>query len=283
MLRYSLFVFTLLLSLTAFSQCEPNADVPLDRVAIYPLPFGVIAPEDGGTGIVDTAFIDMPFDMTFTIVFPDTFLDPATQSMTIGDSILINPDSLRVVFNDEEVDGLPEGLELVVNPEGRIMPSGDGPVGCISLIGTPTANAIPGDYLLFFGINACIQNPALNGCIDIEIPSVFSNILGEYRLTIADMTSSVPELLNDQQSIQIHPNPVETNLTISFDSNGLSGNYQLSILNLSGQNVLTQAVPMTGSDSQQLSIDTSTWHDGIYLFTLIGNEGQLSGKFLKKE
>ncbi len=282
MFRYLSLLFSLFLSIQAFSQCEPDTLIPIDRVAIFPLPFGVILPEDGGTGITDTAFIDVPFEMTFTISFPDTFLDPATQSMTIGDSILINPDSLRVLFNDEEVDGLPEGLQLVVNPEGWIKPSGTQPVGCISLVGTPTSEVVPGDYLLFFGINACIQNPALNGCIDIELPSIFTNILGEYRLTVSDMTSSIPEVLNEQQNIQITPNPFDSQVSIQFDSNGLSGNYQLSVMNLSGQKILSQSVLMTG-DIQQLSIDASSWQNGIYLFSLNGNEGQLSGKLVKRE
>jgi hypothetical protein len=280
MFRFFILLSSILISLQAFGQCEPDTLVPLDRVAVYPLPFGVIPIEDGGTGIVDTAFIDQPFEMTFTIAFPDTFLDPATQSLTIGDSVLINPDSLRVIFNDEEVDGLPDGLQLIVNPEGWIKPSGSGPVGCINLTGTPSSDVVPGDYLLFFGINACIQNPALTGCINIELPSVFTNILGEYRLTVSDMTSSIPEVLNKQKSIQVNPNPFDSNVTISFDSNDLTGNYQLSVLNLSGQRVLTQSVQMTGN-VQRLFIDASTWESGLYLFSLNGKEGQFNGKLVK--
>lgn len=281
MFRYFILLTSLLISLQSFSQCEPDTLVPIVGTSIFPLPFGVIPPEDGGTGIADTAFIGQLFDMTFTIVFPDTFLDPVTQSMTIGDSILIDPDSLRVTFNDEDVS-LPEGLELIVNPSGWIQPNSSAPSGCISLVGTPTADVVPGDYFLFFGVNACIQNPALTGCTFIEFPGVLSGTPGEYRLTVSDMTSSVPEVLNEQQSIQVNPNPFDSNVTIGFDSNGLTGNYQLSVMNLSGQKILTESVQMT-SDIQLLSIDASTWQDGIYLFSLNGNEGQLSGKLVKRE
>ena len=217
--------------------------------------------------------------MTFTLIFPDTFLDPATQSTTIGDSIRF--DSIRVTLDGVNVDGLPDGMQVQANQEGFIQSNPDGPSGCISLFGTPTAEAVPGDYLLFFAFTACIQNPALTGCTPAEIPSISANVLGEYRLVVSDQTSSVPEVLNDSQDLQINPNPFDSNVVIRFDSRGLSGDYQLSVINLSGQKVLEQSVRMSG-DNQQIALDATTWNDGIYLFSLNGKEGQLSGKLIKR-
>ncbi len=280
MLRYLFLLPIIILTIQGFSQCDPDPNVPVEGTSLFPLPFGVIPPEQGGTGITDTAFIGVPYQMTFTLIFPDTFLDPATQSITVGDSILIEPDSLRVMFGEEEV-GLPDGLSIISNPEGFIQANPDGPAGCVSLFGTPTADAVPGDYLLFFGVTACIQNPALTGCTFVEIPSIFANILGEYRLTVADRTSSIPEVLNDSQNLQINPNPFDSNVIIKFNSKGLTGDYQLSVLNLAGQKVIEQSVRTSGGN-QQIALDASTWQDGLYLFSLNGKEGQLSGKLIKR-
>ena len=279
MVRYIFLLPLILLTFQGFSQCEPDLNTQVEGTALFPFPSGIIPPEDGGVGITDTAFIGVPYEMTFTLIFPDTFLDPATQSMTVGDSIRF--DSIRVMFGDVDIDGLPDGLEIQPSQDGFIQSSADGAVGCLSLVGTPTTEAVPGDYLLFFNFTACIQNPALTGCTPAEIPSILANILGEYRLVVSDQTSSIPEVLNDSQDLQINPNPFDSNVAIRFDSRGLSGDYQLSVINLSGQKVLEQSVRITG-DTQKIELDASTWNDGIYLFSLNGKEGQLSGKLVKR-
>lgn len=263
------------------SQCEPEDGFPLDKVALYPLPFGVIPIEEGGTGIVDTAFIGEMFDMTFTMVFPDTFLDPSTNSLTIGDTLLIIPDSTRFVFNEEDLDGFPEGLALEVNPETPVLGSREGPVGCVRLFGMPTADVAPGDYTIFFGARSCVQNPTFTGCINIEIPSLFTGILGEYKLTIADRTSSTLELLNDKQNLTLAPNPFSETAEIRFNTSGMSGQYRLQITDLSGRLIHSESIGIK-SDNQLITIDSQDWMNGVYIFQLSGQEGQLAGRMIKQ-
>jgi len=262
------------------AQCEPEEGFPLDRVALYPLPFGIIPVEDGGTGITDTAFIGEMFDFTFTVIFPDTFLDPATNSLTIGDTLMIIPDSTRFVFNEEILEGFPEGLSLEVNPDPMLGTS-DGAAGCIRLFGTPSTNLAPGDYTMNFGANSCVQNPAFTGCIYVEIPSIFIGIVGEYVLTIADRTSASLDLLNAEQDFLLSPNPFNETANINFKTNGLSGDYQLQISDLSGQRIHSEIVRIKTSN-QSISIETGDWINGIYLFRLTGREGQLSGRMVKQ-
>lgn len=282
MKQFLVFIIIVLSFASVNAQCEAEEGLPLDKVAIYPLPFGVISVEDGGTGITDTAFIGEMFDMIFTVVFPDTFLDPSTSSQTVGDTLIIIPDSTRFVFNEEDLGGFPEGLSLEVNPDGPLLSSSEAPVGCVRLTGIPSANVAPGDYTMFFGALSCVQNPAFTGCINIEIPSIFTGILGEYRLTIADRTSSTLELLNAQQNFQLSPNPFNETAQIRFNTDGLTGDYQLQVNNLAGQLVHSEIVKMN-TDSQTISIDTDRWQNGLYLFRLTGKEGQLSGRMVKHD
>lgn len=262
-----------------YSQCEPAEDVPLDKVALYPLPFGVIPVEDGGTGITDTAFIGQLFDMTFTVVFPDTFLDPVTNLMTVGDTLQIIPDSTRFVFNDEDLEGFPDGLMMEVSPDTAMIGSSEGPTGCVRLFGTPTENVVPGDYFVFFGARSCIINPGLTGCVNVEIPSIFTGILGEYRLTIADNTSSIPEVLNDRQRLNISPNPFSDRTQIQFTTAGMTGEYQLQVMDLSGRRVFEQVIPID-EPQKVIDINPQDWESGIYVFQIIGREGQLTGKLV---
>lgn len=263
-----------------YAQCEPEEGFPLDRVALYPSPFGIIPVEDGGTGITDTAYIGEMFDFTFTIIFPDTFLDPATNELTIGDTLRIIPDSTRFVFDGEDIVGFPEGLSLEANPD-PILGTSDGPAGCVRLFGTPTTNVAPGDYTMFFGANSCVQNPAFTGCIFVEIPSLFIGIVGEYTLTIADRTSSTLDLLNTEQNLVLSPNPFNETADINFNTTGLSGEYKLQVSNLSGQLIHSKTVRIENIN-QSISIETGDWINGIYLFRLSGKEGQLSGRMVKQ-
>jgi len=262
----------------AHSQCEPEEGFPLDEVALYPLPFGIIPVEEGGTGISDTAFIGESFDFHFTIIFPDTFLDPATNSLTIGDTLRIIPDSTRFLFNDEDV-GFPEGLSLEVNPDGPMTGTSEAPAGCMRLFGTPSENVVPGDYLVLFGAESCIDNPTFTGCTFVMIPSIFTGIVGEYRLTIADKTSSTLDVLNTTQDLQITPNPLSTFTQISFDTKGMSGEYDFRIVDLSGRLIHSETSKIQ-QGRQTILVNAMDWQSGMYVFQLSGREGQLTGKLM---
>jgi len=281
MKQFLLFIILLSSYLTIHAQCESEEDFPLDRVAVYPSPFGVIPIEDGGTGIVDTAFIGEMFDLTFTVVFPDTFLDPVTNSLTVGDTLRIIPDSTRFVFDSVDIGGFPEGLAMTVSPD-TMLGTSEGPAGCVRLFGTPTINVPPGDYTMFFGANSCVQNPAFTGCMFVEIPSFLIGITGEYKLTIADRTSPTLDVLNEDQNFLVAPNPFDDTVDISFDTNGLSGQYQLQISDLSGRQLYNKALEVT-AQKLNISVETDTWPTGIYIFRLIGEQGQLFGRMIKQD
>ncbi len=278
-MKYCILVFMMLLSISFIqAQCEPEEGLPLDKVGLYPLPFGVIPVEEGGTGITDTAFIGELFDFRFTIVFPDTFLDPATNNITIGDTLRVIPDSTMFVF-DNEIVGFPEGLSLEVNPDSPFLGSSEAPAGCMRLFGTPTENVVPGDYLIFFGAQSCIDNPTFTGCTFVLIPSLFTGIVGEYRLTIADKTSPTLDVLNSQQNLSVVPNPLTSHSQLSFDTEGMSGDYTLRIVDLSGRLIQSETIRIQPGQ-HVTELDATDWESGMYIFQLSGREGQLSGKLM---
>lgn len=278
-MKYFLMISIVLLSFSVgHTQCEPEDGFPLDMVALYPLPFGVIPVEDWGTGITDTAFIGEPFEYTFTIVFPDTFLDPSTNSLTIGDTLRIIPDSTVFVFDDEIV-GFPEGLSLEVNPNGPMLGTSGAPAGCMRLFGTPAESVVPGDYLVTFGAESCVDNPTFSGCIFIMFPSIFTGIVGEYRLTIADKTSSTLEVLNTKQDLQIRPNPLDAFTQIGFDTEGMSGEYEFRVMDLSGRLIHSETTKIL-QGRQTIKVNAIDWQSGMYVFQLSGREGQLTGKMM---
>lgn len=278
-MKYCLLVFLMLLSISfVHAQCEPEDGLPLDKVGLYPLPFGVIPVEEGGTGISDTAFIGELFDYRFTIVFPDTFLDPSTNSLTRGDTLQVIPDSTRFMFEDEIV-GFPEGLSLEVIPDGPMLGTREAPTGCMRLHGTPTENVVPGDYLVFFGARSCIDNPTFTGCTFVLFPSIFTGIVGEYRLTIADKTSPTLDVLNSKQDLSVVPNPLTSRAQLSFDTDGMSGSYQLRIVDLSGRLIQSEMIPIQ-SGRQVKELDASDWESGMYIFQLSGPEGQMTGRLM---
>lgn len=266
---------------SAVSQCVVDDTAPLDKVFIYPGPFGVFTPEEGGTGITDTAYLSEPFDISLTVVYPDTFINPVTNAIAYGDSMFFKLDETFFVLDGDTLDGLPAGLSIEGDPEGQFIANGDSPAGCIRIIGTPDNEVVPGDYLMTLKATICLKVPSadFDGCIDADIPSLFSGIPGEYRLIIADRTSSVRDVLNQSAGLSIEPNPMTEKALISFDASGLSGTYSLHLLDLSGK-----LVHMDEIEINQDRVEYELWNDhyasGVYILNMTGAEGQLTSKII---
>jgi len=280
-MKAAFIIISICISNMLFSQCIPQEDLPLDQVGLFPLPFGVIPPEDGGVGITDTAYIGEPFEYTFTLIFPDTFINPVTNSQTIGRTIELIPDSTRILFDDVLSHEFPNGLSLEVNPPDSVLiGNSTEPVGCMSIIGTPELDVAAGDYLITFLANGCVFNEATNfdDCINIEIPGLFINILGEYRLTIINRTSATSDLLNDKVGLNISPNPMSDYTTVTFNAENLTGEYSFELYSASGQNVRSDMI--RPSNTTEIIIDRHDLDPGLYLLKIKGAEGIISSKLV---
>lgn len=280
-MKAAFIIIFIFISNILFSQCVPQEDLPLDQVGLFPLPFGVIPAEDGGVGITDTAYLGEPFEYTFTLIFPDTFINPVTNSQTIGRTIEIIPDSTRILFDEVLSNEFPNGLSLEVNPPDSILVGNSTePVGCMSIIGTPESDVVTGDYLITFLASGCVFNEATNfdDCVNIEIPGLFINILGEYRLTILDRTSATKDVLNDKVGLSISPNPMSDYSTIIFNGETLTGDYNYELYNASGQKVRSDII--RPSNKTQIIVRRHDLDPGMYVVKLEGAEGIISSKLV---
>lgn len=94
-----------------------------------------------------------------------------------------------------------------------------------------------------------------------------------------DLITSVGELTAVSET-QIYPNPVEDNLTFSFN-NSANTVYTIEIMDLTGKMVYNQVIDgMIGSN--QVEIPTQNFVNGMYFIKLHNNEGQKVVPFVKQ-
>ena len=258
--------------------CEPNENLSPDNAIIYPLPFGVIPIDEGGFGVDKQAVINQPFEYTWTVVWPDTFIAPVVFVEAAAGTQTFFLDETSFIMDGQFVP-IPDGLTLEMFPKNGILTPNT--VACIKLSGTPTAEVAPGDYLITFKVESCLTIPGVfEGCMDAFIPDILSGFPGEYRLTIKpDGTTAVKETLNDKVSLIVSPNPFSSQTVIEFNSATLSGDYMFEVFNVSGEKMQTRPINMK-STVQSIVLDGSDLMDGIYFYQLRGKEGLITGKLV---
>jgi hypothetical protein len=87
-------------------------------------------------------------------------------------------------------------------------------------------------------------------------------------------TTSV-ENINVNNKIVVYPNPASN--TITFHESTVSNNRELIISDISGREVYYQS---NINNSTQITINTSSWKNGIYFYELKGNNENLRGKLV---
>ena len=135
-----------------------------------------------------------------------------------------------------------------------------------------------------------IINPGYTETIVIAIECLIKAPATEYLHSTMEIVSSVgtqychifldPKLISaidkkTDEYIRIYPNPVKDNLIINIDESLSKG--QLSILNISGQQLLQQEIT-----EAKTTIDVSKLSPGIYVVKMVGEKGVHMGKFVKR-
>lgn len=253
-----------LASVALFAQvCDPN-DVYSDTTGVFPPPYDAMVTPDGG--IPDTACIDSYFEFVFTVAVGETLeiVPGFPQSL---DSVVV-----------KSVDGMPEGLELVCNPDNCTYPSNF--FGCAVIRGTATSANAPGDYDL-----TIITDVYLGGAADpIEI--TFPNPLiapGLYTLTLeaagsGNCATGTNDILKGQVSLKSTPNPSNGLTQIQINS-VTTDNFQFRIMDLLGNEIRSESIRINEGENT-IDFDGTHLPAGIYVYSLSNEFGTVSEKMI---
>ena len=259
--------------------CDFHEGLSLETALIFPLPF--IPDEDGATGINKQAVIGSEFDFKWTMVWPDTFINPLS-GIAYADTIQFYLDRTIWVFEGDTV-AIPNGLNLSITPEdGIALPNSEDPVACILLNGTPADDVVPGDYFMTFAVRTCLTAPEVmfDGCTDAFIPGIIAGFPGEYKLTIKpEGTTSVKETLNSSVDLRVSPNPFDVETLIEFNAESLSNDYSFEVFDLNGSLIQSKKLSLK-SNKQKLRFDASNLADGVYIFQIKGREGIITDRLI---
>lgn len=110
-----------------------------------------------------------------------------------------------------------------------------------------------------------------------QTESVLSNAVD---LNVALITSIDDDLLNDNEEIIVDANPSNGIFNLAFP-NEFNGDFELFIINESGQRVMTQNVS-DYSTGDQVTIDLTTSPDGLYIMRVANSNLRTSIKLLKR-
>jgi len=129
------------------------------------------------------------------------------------------------------------------------------------------------------GQSLSISYEALQGTYYIHIEDESHNTTNQETFNVCisceGMINNVGELLSSK--VDIFPNPFSESISINFNSETYQ-NANIRILNLAGQTIHTQQ----GIFSNDLSIPTENWNNGIYFLHLQTEEGFLTKKLIKQ-
>jgi photosystem II stability/assembly factor-like uncharacterized protein len=115
--------------------------------------------------------------------------------------------------------------------------------------------------------------------VEEETADGCSGSSAEFEVMIDDCTGLQESSILGE--LKLYPNPAGNTLNVAFNSSSVT-NANISILNHLGQVVMTVDETVT-EGSQQLSIDISNLHPGIYVMTIQDDRGEVSRKqFIKK-
>ncbi len=254
-------------------NCDPDDTLPPDFLGVSPLPADAVEPCD--SVLMDTIYLNQPFEFTFTVQTPASFEFQ-------GQTALLN--SVTVT----SVDGIPDGMEYVCNPADCVYPGGA--PGCMKLQGTATNPAQLGrnEVIITTTVAAAIDNPDPIPDIPLNLTITFppasadpaDNPLGlpvcAYAFWV-EASSPNQDVINEQLSIgQNIPNPFDeiTNIQVNAEA----GNYNFSVYNLLGELVHTREVYLNGA--QNIEFDGSQLDAGMYIYSFSNENGTISHRMI---
>jgi Secretion system C-terminal sorting domain len=128
----------------------------------------------------------------------------------------------------------------------------------------------------------------------LNLPSVTLNDTGIYTCNMTNecgttitanlninVTNLAVETVDDYKTlISLYPNPTKGIINLKFPENrGLKG-IKYKIINLLGQIIIENDI--SASNKNELTIDTSSFANGVYQLMLITDKGNWNGKFVKE-
>lgn len=206
---------------------------------------------------------DIPYEQVISIKVPaDTTIDTNLmgQNLTI-DAVF---DYIEVL----DVEGLPTGFSFACAPNDCKFPGNN--VGCAVITGTTTE---VGTHELLFKLEAHLNAQVpLVGNMPIDQPYN----LDSYKIVILegeDCENLGIETLTKNASVQVFPNPATDIVTIS--NLPKYGTKNIHIYNIEGKVIHTYF-----TESESLSIRTSTFKSGVYFIRVMKNNGSETIKLI---
>lgn len=245
--------------------CVPDQTLADSAVGIYPPPYDSVTMMGG---ITDKACVNTYYETVLQVRVPES-VDIQGITATIN-SISVSG-----------VSGLPDGLTYACTPGScSIVP--DDTVGCVLIYGTVGQDVAPGDYIIT--LDGTVSTTPF-GDLDLSLvidllstgtggQSIFISVLEEGNPEC--MTASTHELTSEELHVQIFPNPTYSELNLQIDA-AESADYELRLINLMGQTVYQDALPVFfGQQQKQISLPQLP--AGIYSLQLQNEQGFLSRK-----
>ncbi len=250
------------LTFLASQNCEPDLTYQ-DSTGVFPQPFHPTIAPDGG--ISECAVIGENYEFVFTVGVSD--------SIQVG-GVSLPLDKIEIL----SVTGLPEGVNHVCEPADCVYENNT--LGCAKLTGIPTSANAPGDYDLVINAKIYFALVFLDP-IEISFPdSTFAP--GKYTVKLlADSSEpcdlvSTNEFLREKVKMGVSPNPADGLVNIEINA-GLSGDFNLRVLDLLGKSVDNQQVRVN-EGYNRFAFDSSLLANGLYIIVLENHLGTVAQK-----
>lgn len=249
-------VIFLFATIFANAQCTPDSQ--FTEPGIYP---------DTATGLSE-AYVGQSYSENVTVIVPvDTAVDIAPFGSIVADFLSIELTN---------VTGLPPNFSYVCDPPDCIFPGGTTKCAEVYSTTNPTVSDI-GFYPITFECIAHLQATILT-VINVDCTYVESG----YSLEITDNMTSVVSQFNSQtfELRNPKPNPVTKNAQIQFVV-GKSVDIVFSIYNLLGKEVYSRNIK-ANRGLNKVDINTSSYPDGVYLYSLNNKNAVLTKRMVVK-
>jgi len=245
--------------------CEPDTSLADTAFGVFPLPFSEDNPMGG---ISDTACLNSPFSVTFTVKVPGTFEVPTLGAVEIDS---IGMDTANAVSN------LPEGIDYRCNPPNCVFAADTS--GCIQLQGTPTsADDVGATDLQISGLLYSFI------AIEVSFPDSMLFAPGNYRLFLRDENDpfcsplSTSEPFANKLQLQNRPNPFSGFTDIEINSK-LNGDFEFQVYNLLGEQQHRRRINLIRGNNR-IRFDGSQLAAGLYIYLITDGFNAVSDKMM---
>lgn len=114
----------------------------------------------------------------------------------------------------------------------------------------------------------------------VNDPTIYIGQTQFYKISLVKLTTHISETLASKKQMSIYPNPVKSNLNISYNSNPTSF-IQFDIYDISGKKLKTVSnIDYQKSEIQHVSVDISNLKNGIYFVKCITNNAIETMRFI---